>query len=180
MKDIFENGQGYDGNKNVDWEGRKCISWEKHKVTYQRHYHEKTARPVCRNFHIDGPVVFCLVNKGRKVELSPCNVPLCPKQENFDVWAFSDLGESKPSKCIFPFKRLGKYFSKVSSNNIGRKFFILPIQCIEIDNKENQCYAGRKRNGIQLYDSCLPNFAGIWSSWSSYSCSGGLYKLFIG
>ena len=113
IKDISENGQGYDGKINVDWEGRKCISWEKHIQTYQKHYHRKTKHNVCRNFHIDSPVVFCLVNKGRNVELSPCNVALCPKQENFDVWAFSDLGERKPSKCNFPFKRLGKYFSKV-------------------------------------------------------------------
>ena len=64
MKDISENGQGYDGIKKVDWEGRKCISWEKHIQTYQRHYHQKTKYPSCRNFHIDSPVVFCLVKKG--------------------------------------------------------------------------------------------------------------------
>ena len=110
LKDISENGQGYNGKINVDWEGRKCISWEKHIQTYQQHYHRKTKHNICRNYHIDAPVVFCLVNKGRNVELSPCKVPLCRNQENFDVWAVSDLGERKPSKCNFPFQRLGKYF----------------------------------------------------------------------
>ena len=53
-------------------------------------------------------------------------MPLCPDQENFDVWAVSDLGERKPSKCNFPFKRLGKYFSKVRSKFLR----CIRFQCI--------------------------------------------------
>ena len=133
--DTEHNGRNYVGEANKDYTGTECLKWSSHRIGYEYGYDLDSN--LCRNLHLNGPVISCLaMNLKKEVILSPCNITTCDSG-NEDVFAFYNLLKQEPRKCIFPFIWRGRYYHA----------------CSEVNGQPNQCFTGRKRNGIRQYDT---------------------------
>ena len=86
--DTSHYGRNYVGKATTDQDGLQCLSWSNHRLGYQFSYPNDNK---CRNLHLNGPVIACLVkNLKKQVVLSPCDVKVC-KNDDHDVYSFHDL-----------------------------------------------------------------------------------------